>query len=243
MAKTWFANWFDTEYYHALYGNKRNDEEASIFIHHLVEKLKLNPPAFAWDMSCGKGRHVRAFKKLGFKVLGTDLSPSSIESARKFSEEKINYAVHDMRHILASNYFDLVGNFFTSFGYFKSRHDDVRIFKSAHTALKPGGVFVLDFFNTTKLLDFKEMTEEKILNGVQYHIHKYVENNTVYKEIKVMDGEKEMYHKEQVYLYSDTDLQKLLTSVGFQSIQKFGNYKLESFDSALSERCLLIAKK
>ena len=38
--KEWFAEWFDTPYYHVLYKD-RNDDEAAMFIENLISFLEL----------------------------------------------------------------------------------------------------------------------------------------------------------------------------------------------------------
>jgi SAM-dependent methyltransferase len=249
MSKSWFANWFDTEYYHELYGKKRSDDEAQLFVNNLVNQLAITKGSHVWDMSCGKGRHVRAFAENGISAIGTDLSKSAIHAAIKSLEDlpqiqqSAAYAVHDMRQTFAANYFDVVGNFFTSFGYFKNKHDDVRVLRSAYTALKKNGIFILDFLNAHKLLDFKPYTEHKTIGGVNYDIKKYVANNTIFKEIAVQDKLKIMYHHEQVYLYTKAELERKLDKQGFKILFSYGNYQLQTFIETESDRCIIIAQK
>ncbi len=242
MEKTWFVDWFDTKYYHILYGNKRSDEEAEVFIQNLSAYLDFPKGLFAWDMSCGKGRHARALYNAGFEVIGTDLSRQSIEQANLKHENKITYSIHDMRHFFRSNYFDLVGNFFTSIGYFKNKQADERIVKNAYTALKPGGLFVLDFLNASKVSKIESSTETKTIDGIQFVIRKYASAKAIHKEIVVCDGSKELHHEERVNLYTIEDLKSLLKSAGFRQIECFGNYKLEPYSDE-SERSILLARK
>ena len=37
---SWFANWFDSPYYHTLYKN-RDEKEAQVFIDNLVQHLQI----------------------------------------------------------------------------------------------------------------------------------------------------------------------------------------------------------
>ena len=75
--KEWFAEWFDTPYYHILYQN-RGEEEAREFIKALLFKLNLPLGSSLIDLACGKGRHSITLNSYGFKVLGVDLSSKSI---------------------------------------------------------------------------------------------------------------------------------------------------------------------
>ena len=81
--KEWFAEWFDTSYYHILYQN-RNDEEAKRFIQALLGVLKLTPNSSLLDLACGKGRHAVTLNSSGHRVLGVDLSAQSIAAAKGF---------------------------------------------------------------------------------------------------------------------------------------------------------------
>ena len=67
-SKEWFAEWFDTTYYHTLYKN-RNDEEAEQFISKLLSFLNLKENASVLDLACGKGRHSVTLNKHDLTVL------------------------------------------------------------------------------------------------------------------------------------------------------------------------------
>ena len=116
--KEWFESWFDSKYYHFLY-QSRDDDEANEFIRRLQEKLQLDKGARILDLCCGKGRHSFILNRLGFKnVHGIDLSPNNIEYANSKLKPEIIFRKHDMRDIYRANYFDVIFNLFTSFGYF-----------------------------------------------------------------------------------------------------------------------------
>ena len=40
--KEWFANWFDTDEYHTLYGH-RDSKEAEDFVNRIIKKFLLTP--------------------------------------------------------------------------------------------------------------------------------------------------------------------------------------------------------
>ena len=84
---SWFANWFDSPYYHTLYKN-RDEKEAQVFIDNLVQHLQSPKGSTLIDIACGKGRHATYFNSLGLDVVGVDLSPNSIASATKNAGDK-----------------------------------------------------------------------------------------------------------------------------------------------------------
>jgi len=56
-SKEWFADWFDTPYYHILYKN-RNDEEAAHFIENLIEFIQLDLGSRVLDLAVHDMRQV-----------------------------------------------------------------------------------------------------------------------------------------------------------------------------------------
>lgn len=136
----WFESWFDTPYYHLLYSN-RDYTEAENFITKLTADLQLPPNSKIIDLACGKGRHSVFLNKLGYNVLGLDLSRQSIEFDKQFENQTLVFDVHDMRNSINADPMDAVFNLFTSFGYFDHESDDRKVFHSVYNALKPGGFF------------------------------------------------------------------------------------------------------
>jgi len=120
MEKEWFESWFDTKYYHILYKN-RDYTEAEKFISKLIDFLNPEPDSKFVDIACGRGRHSVYINRLGYSVVGYDLSEESILEAKKHSKKDLKFYTHDMRQIFRTNYFDFALNLFTSFGYFKSK--------------------------------------------------------------------------------------------------------------------------
>ena len=77
----WYANWFDTPYYHILYRD-RDYQEAGAFMRRLTQRLELSMTSHIMDLACGRGRHSMYLNRLGYRVTGVDLSPSSIAFAK-----------------------------------------------------------------------------------------------------------------------------------------------------------------
>ena len=73
-----YNQWFDSPFYHILYKN-RDYNEAEKFIKNILKYLKLKKGSCILDAACGKGRHSIIIEKLGYNVLGIDLSKNSSE--------------------------------------------------------------------------------------------------------------------------------------------------------------------
>lgn len=242
MASEWFANWFDSPYYHILY-QSHDDTEARQFINHFLKALALAPGARVLDLACGKGRHSRYLAEKGFEVTGLDASPANIAFARHFEHERLSFYQHDMRFPFRINYFDCVVNFFTSFGYFNSDKDHLLTLKNAYKGLKPGGLFLLDFFNSSWVRGNLTRYEVKTLDGIEFHLKKSIRGNRVYKRIIFETGGRRFQFRERVRLFSRQDFEELFSAAGFILRDTFGDYDLHAFDEETSKRLIMIAEK
>lgn len=242
MVKDWFTTWFDSPYYHILYQN-RDESEATRFIDVLTAHLSLEHGSKTLDLACGKGRHSLQLRKKGFDVVGIDLSEESIELAKNLEQDGLEFFVHDMRSLYWLEYFDLVVNLFTSFGYFHSSKDDLKTLSSVYDSLKPGGIFVLDFFNSEKVISQLVNLEEKEIDGVRFEINRAVEDGMIVKRIHVIDGETELDFQEQVDALTLGDFVAYFEQVGLELLEIFGDYDLNPFETATSDRLILITQK
>jgi SAM-dependent methyltransferase len=242
--KEWFEDWFDSPYYHLLYQN-RSDEEATHFVNKITERLSPNPNATLLDLACGKGRHARAFSLYQLDVTGLDLSPQSIEYAKQFENDHLHFYVHDMRNVFRTNYFEIVCNLFTSFGYFKSNHDNHLAARSMAQALKKGGTLIIDFVNKIPAQIHNETFnhETKELQGVHFEIHRSYTEHKLIKSITINDNGVESQFVEQVNSFTFEEMNALFTETGLQLISTFGNYAFEPYDAHLSPRMILVYTK
>ena len=237
----WYVDWFNSPYYHLLYNN-RNYNEANFFIDNLCHALQLKPHSKIWDLACGRGRHAIALNNKGFDVTGTDLSENSIKEASLSGNETLEFFVHDMRKSFKSDYFDSVFNLFTSLGYFKNYDDNFCVFKNVANALKPNGVFVIDFFNSEKVTaSFKSQYIER-RGDITFDIKKKIIDKSILKHIEFSNEGKNYYFEESVTLFKKSDFEEFARCAGLKLDKSFGNYQLDTFDEKNSERLILIFK-
>jgi SAM-dependent methyltransferase len=239
----WFESWFDSPYYHLLYGN-RDEREAENFINRLVDFLQPSAHSKALDLACGKGRHSIALHKRNLDVSGIDLSEKNIAAAKENETEELSFFVHDMRFPFMVNYFDYVFNLFTSFGYFSSHRENNRVVASVKSELKKGGTFVIDFLNAAMVKKFVEKTNEGTMQagGITFHWKKRIENEIVLKDISFEAENKKFVFTENVQLLTLPDFEKMLKPY-FTIEHIFGDYNLGKFDEENSPRLILIARK
>jgi SAM-dependent methyltransferase len=238
----WFANWFDSPYYHILYQN-RNDEEAHFFMDNLLQHLRVPSHANVLDLACGKGRHSIHLNQQGLTVTGVDLSPQSIEHAKQFESDTLHFDVHDMRKVYRENAFDYICNLFTSFGYFDNEADNFAVMNAVNDGLKTEGTFVIDFMNAAKVERLMVAEEVKELSGISFHITKAIIDGFIVKTIAFEDQGKHYQFQEKVQLLKLNSFEKYLDATRLQIIDTFGNYALEEFNEVDSDRLIIIAKK
>ena len=238
----WFSTWFDTEYYHILYKN-RDYKEAEQFINGLVNHLALPEQSDVLDLACGKGRHSLTLFANGYRVLGVDLSPNSIDEASKFSNDQLSFKVHDMRQPLANAQFDGIFNLFTSFGYFDDIEDNLRVLLSIEHMLKADGKFVIDFLNAEKVIKTLVPYEEKEIDGICFKISKTIENGFIVKTINFEDKGEQFQFQEKVQALTLDHFKVMLDKVGLEICEVFGDYDLNTYNSTDSNRLIIIGKK
>ncbi len=239
----WFEEWFDTPYYHILYNN-RDYKEAESFILALTKELNLPEKAKVVDLACGKGRHSVFLNKLGFDVLGLDLSQQSIAFDKKFENPNLKFEVHDMRNALPITDADAVFNLFTSFGYFETEEEDLNVFRSVNQGLKSGGLFVLDYLNREFVENGIVDSYNEIRDDLTFHIHKEIKNNYIVKEINFQDQDGvERQYFERVKLHTSEKIKEYAEKSGFERVKIWGDYQLNGFDVHTSPRCITLFRK
>ncbi len=238
----WFECWFNTKYYHVLYKD-RDECEAHGFIDNLLKAVQLPEQGRVLDLACGAGRHSIYLNELGYDVIGIDLSEESIKMAKRSRNETLDFFVHDMRDLYWDNYFDCILNLFTSFGYFNDDTDHEKTIASVAGSLKYGGKFVLDFFNSKRVVDNLVMEEKKVVNDVSFHIYRRYEEGRIFKRIEITDGEEQQVFEEKVRAFTLEELTEMMKKAGLRVEQVYGNYQLDGFNEGESPRLIIVASK
>ncbi len=234
----WFSTWFDSPYYHILYGN-RDENEASKFIQALQEKLPIQKGALVLDAACGKGRHAKTLFEAGYQVEAYDLSASNIQEAKKLETEGLHFFQQDMRHPLPyTNHYEAIFNFFTSFGYFETPEENQLAFYRFFQGLKKGGLLVLDFFNPTYILSNLVPDEVIVRQGISFNIKRFAANGYLFKTITFSDQGKDFSFEEKVEIIQKNDFISYASQAGFQTIDMLGDYELNAFDEKSSPRMI-----
>lgn len=195
------------------------------------------------DLGCGSGRHSKYLASKGFDVTGIDLATSSIRQAKREETEKLRFYCHDMRAPFGKSKFDYVFNFFTSFGYFDDTSEDLKVVNNMSSALKPGGILVMDYINSVPAERKLKASEQKEIDGIIYTISRWTTDTHFFKKIRIGNIGEPVEHTERVKKFSVSDFEYLFNCNGLQPEAVYGDYCLNKYDVQTSPRLILIAKK
>jgi SAM-dependent methyltransferase len=234
----WYTTWFDTPYYHILYKN-RDDKEAHEFMNELTSFISLNPESHILDVACGRGRHAVYLNKMGYSVIGIDLSESSINYAKQFENNNLKFIKHDMCKPLGRQ-FDAVFNLFTSFGYFEKEVENINAIKAMNANMADNAYGVIDFLNIHYTKENLKPYEEKTIDGIVFKIEKWIENGYLFKQISFKADNQEHQYTERLKCLDYKLFKSYLSEAGLKIKHVFGDYNLEAFDFQQSERLILI---
>jgi SAM-dependent methyltransferase len=242
--KEWYKDWFNSVYYHKLYF-QRDEKEAEAFINRLMHHFKPAANTSMLDVACGRGRHSRFLAEKGFYVTGIDISGDSINYAKQFETENLQFFQHDMRLPFWINYFDYVFNFFTSFGYFATRREHDDAMRTITQSLKPSGIVLFDYLNVHYVEDRLIHNEIKKVDDTEYEIHRWHDDDYFFKRIIVKDPalSTPFEYTEKVAKFSLGDFTDMLSFQKMQVIEVFGDYELNSYDLRKTPRMIIVAKR
>ncbi len=223
------ADWYQLSFdalYPVIYAHRTVEaaERESLFS---IRQTHLQPQDRVLDLCCGSGRHVAHLVDACEHVVGLDYSPHLLEIARHSLDDRASFLRADMRDQPFLGAFDVVMNYFTSFGYFPTEEENTRVVDNVCQALKPDGRFFIDYMNKTYALenmvpetrrtveDF-DILEKRWVDEKQQRINK--------RTIVYRDGEEINQSGESVQLYTQEEFTSLLGGGCLSIDAMYGNY-------------------
>jgi SAM-dependent methyltransferase len=198
------------------------------------------------DLACGAGRHQGPLADVGLRPVGLDLSADLLRLAAGRPDAPGRLVRGDMRRLpFRDESFGAVASFFTSFGYFATVQEDVRVLGEVRRVLTPGGGVLLDFLNARHVRETLVPVDRREVGDRRVVQRRRIEGNTVVKEIEIhpMDpAVPDESFEERVRLYEPDELGALLRAAGLRVDARFGGYDGQPVD-ARSERTLLAGRR
>jgi hypothetical protein len=138
--------------------------------------------------------------------------------------------------------FDLVLNLFTSFGYFDNDNEHITFLKAIKAQINEMGLAVIDFLNANYVKNNIIPEEIKVIEGIEFHIKRYFEDNKIIKDIAFEDQGEKFHFQEKVQAYELEDFEKLFESADLYLLETFGDYNLNKYYKQTSDRLVMIIK-
>ncbi len=234
----WYQKWFN-QLYVDLYAH-RNQQQAIQQVNVLLNAIQLKPSSSILDIGCGTGRHLNFLLERGFDAWGMDLSLDLL----KLVEKKHRIVRADMNQIpFRLNHFEMVTSFFSSFGYFKTKEQDLVLLQTMKDLVKFKGWLFLDLAHKDFVISSLVSQDEKNEKG--YHIlqKRSMKESVVTKDIIVTDAQgKVQTYQENLRLYSLEEMEKILSQYGLQIQKVFGTEIGDDFKINSPRMSLLIYK-
>ncbi len=244
---SWIQEFFDELYlktYEPFLTAERSRREAEM----IAELLNLSPGEKILDVACGHGRHVIPLAKMGFRVVGVDITPLFIRKAREYASREgveAEFTVGDARKLNYDNDFDAAYMVFTSFGYYGSR-GDYKILASISKALKTSGRFLLDLWNPYRTFSYHADSRDwwfadniLVLEESKYD---YLDGYVITRRKYYRGGEEIGRREFKVRVYLPWEIRDMLSRAGFREVSFFGGLDGSKFTIG-SRRMVVLAKK
>ncbi|MBN1318384.1 MAG: class I SAM-dependent methyltransferase [Anaerolineales bacterium] len=235
--------------FHGAFG--RYGPAESAFFKNLFTEFKVED---VLDCACGAGRHLPLFLSLGCRVIGSDISESMLEEAKKnLACKHLEVPLYLVDYRKLPQFFDRafcgVMCLDSSILHMPDEDQVLLAFRSMYAVLREGGILVLTQGTTDRqwrekprfipALNTPDFTRLFVIDyrgeGAEYHIldlwHSDQKN-----EFKVWSV---VYPK--VYLKDDQE--RLLLRAGFGRVQVYGGYDSSGYDVEESNRLILVAVK
>lgn len=134
--------------YDAMYADKSDAAECDA-VAALFGKYGDRQISRILDLGCGTGRHSIEMAARGFDVTGVDFSEAMLSRARErgpSGKGSLDFVQGDARSYRSARPFDAVLMNFNVLGYMSSNSDFNAALATARANLRPGGLFVADFW-------------------------------------------------------------------------------------------------
>ena len=231
------SDWYKTAFrydYLRVYPH-RNDEEARRQVDFLLRELDSAPPCDVLDLGCGDGRHSLELTRRGYRVTGLDLSGELLERARRRTAEEgldIAFIQGDMRDPPGVSAFDLVVNFFTSFGYFHEDGENARVLEAIARSLRPGGRFLMDYLNREYVVSTLVPADSRTVEGMEVEQRRWItgepsaqgDHVRINKHVRIRENGVERSYDESVRMYTLEELEAMMDRAGLKVTQTYGDF-------------------
>jgi len=230
----------------AMFTQERLDVTAEE-IGQAVKLLDIEKGAKILDLCCGMGRHSLELARLGYKVVGVDLTQEYLAKARKQAKSDgldIEFIRDDMRKFCQPESFDAVINMLTAFGYFEDSEENIRVLENIYRSLRKGGKLLIDIMGKEIAARIWQERDWHEKDGRIFLFERKLSQNWSWVENKWMMLHNGKLHKYEFghRIYSAVELSAMLTDSGFSSVAIYGDFAGADYDHN-AKRLIAVAQK
>lgn len=221
----WFTSAFD-DLYPVLYGH-RSIDAAKPEADFAANVLSINAHTRLLDLCCGTGRHLFHLNKYTVQLFGLDYSADLLEKSHKTVGGEACLVRADMRNIPFLKCFDVIVNFFTSFGYFLDMAENITVLHRIQSALKPGGLLFMDHINAASIRNTLVPYSQRTMSGFSVEENRWIDDDTqrVNKHTRITNSEGRVQEiKESVRLFTIQEISDYMSDAGLSIRLLFGDY-------------------
>jgi len=195
----------------------------------VLSETSIPPGGRILDVGCGPGRHSIELAQRGYTVVGIDPSATMIAAAKERASEA--GVSPDFQQVAGEDFitdetFDAAICLFTTLGQVEDQKDSHNIIPRAATALRPGGVFIVE----VPQLDWVASNlkpSDRFGEGDRYTdiARQFDADETSVTEIFTLVSPGETQHYVLIYrLFSLDELSALLEKDGYKIVATYGGY-------------------
>jgi SAM-dependent methyltransferase len=156
------------DHYDHLYAEKNYGAECDL-IELAFQRYAAGRPVRVLDVGCGTGGHALELARRGYAMTGVDLSNAMLDRARSKAQElpsarRPHWICGDARDFDAGSVYDAAVMMFAVIGYLNGNEDVLRGLRNIHRHLRPGGVFVCDFWYGPSVLSVRPSDRIRVLD-------------------------------------------------------------------------------
>jgi len=229
-----------SKYLDRLYRDQAPYSKAFKFIDDLRAKEEL--PKRIADVACGTGLFLESFKKVGYDIIGSDLSKDMLDQAviRLPGELLIQASYHE---VTFPNSVPLIVSFFNSFAYCQDLQTLSKVLVHLKSQLLPGGLIIFDLAVTDAPEEFFTVKSFTFDDGTQLSrtFLGYPEGRTFHSHFVFVVFEN---HKLQIHaaestrgIFSEQDVLQAIDTAGLKL------YPVDSGYSDLSNTATFVAQR
>ena len=210
-----------------------------------IRETGLGPMDYVLDLCCGSGRHMHHLLEVTPHVVGLDYSSHMLEMAEDLLGTRARLVRADMCCQPFTESFDVVVNYFTSFGYFPTYEANQSVLRGVARILKPRGRFFIDYLNRAWTERHLQQDSRRSVMGFEIHEHRWIDRRAhrINKSTVVArNGQEVRDAGESVQLFNKAEFEEILNGSGLRVERFFGNYDGAPHDDS-QPRMIAVGRK